>query len=170
MTLFNSDTFQFWHFPFLTLSNSDTFQFWHLPILTLSNSDTFRFWHFPILKKDAFWHFPILTLSSLPENMFLPKSHQSENHLRDGMEFSQHDMFWAQKSILLLSVTSISNRTSCRRWFKIEIKQVLYHKIQIASVALKIFLSTLYLGCKMTSVQSIWLYVSAAASSYRIFL
>ena len=49
MTLSNSDTFQFRHFPIQTLSNSDTFQFRHFPIETLSNSDTFQFWPFPIL-------------------------------------------------------------------------------------------------------------------------
>ena len=55
LTLSNSDTFQFGHFPIRTLSNSDPFQCWHIPIqwhfsiLTLSESDTFQFWHFPIL-------------------------------------------------------------------------------------------------------------------------
>ena len=47
-----SKTFR--HFPILTLSNSDfynsdTFQFTHFPIHTLSNSHTFQFTHFPIL-------------------------------------------------------------------------------------------------------------------------
>ena len=58
-TLFDSDNFQFWHFPIMTLFNSYTFQFWNFPILTLFNfaqnglkmdSDTFQFWHFPISK------------------------------------------------------------------------------------------------------------------------
>ena len=62
LTLSNSDTFRFWHFPILTLSNSDTFQFWHFPILTLSNSDTFQF--LPKWAKIGFWHVPILTLSN----------------------------------------------------------------------------------------------------------
>ena len=69
LTLSNSDTFQFCHFPILTLSDSDTFRFWHFLILTLSDSDIFRFWHFLILtlsNSDIFqsWHFPILTLSN----------------------------------------------------------------------------------------------------------
>ena len=79
VTLSDSDTFKFWHFPIPTLSNSDTFQLWHFLILTLSNYDTFKFWHFPILTpfdSDTFWfwHFPIPTLSNVEEKCILTLS------------------------------------------------------------------------------------------------